>query len=74
MSKTYMKKEGGDGKIICCSLSNWGRYRADGFVFVETDEDGNTPEQQYKAQVNAAPAEVEAEAKPASKKKAAKKK
>ncbi len=53
MSKTYMKKEKGDTAIICVALSDWARYRTDGYVFVETDEDGQTPEQQFVAQTSA---------------------
>lgn len=57
MSKTYMQKEDKTGKrsgdIICCALSDWARYRTDGYAFVETDEDGNTPEQQFVAQTSA---------------------
>ena len=57
MSKTYMQKEDKKGKrsgdIICISLSDWGRYRTSGWAFVETDEDGNTPEQQFVAQTSA---------------------
>ena len=51
MSKTYMRKEKGDDTSIkCVALSDWARYRQSGYVFVETDEDGNTPEQQYVSQ------------------------
>ena len=54
MSKTYMQKEDKTGKrsgdIACISLSDWASYRTSGWAFVETDEDGNTPEQQFVAQ------------------------
>lgn len=54
MSKTYMQKEDNKGErsgdIICCALSDWARHRQSGYAFVETDEDGNTPEQQFVAQ------------------------
>jgi len=71
MSKTYMRKESGDDqKIVCISLSDWARYRQSGYVFVEKDADGNTPQQQFVAQDNSAP---EREAKPTAKKKAKKK-
>jgi len=54
MSKTYMQKEDKNGKrsgnIINIALSDWGSYRTSGYAFVETDEDGNTPEQQFVAQ------------------------
>lgn len=57
MSKTYMQKEDKKGKrsgdIICISLSDWGRYRTSGWAFVETNEDGQTPEQQFVAQTSA---------------------
>lgn len=56
MSKTYMQKEDKNGKrsgdIICISLSAWAKHRASGYAFVETDEDGNTPEQQFVAQTS----------------------
>lgn len=56
MSKTYMQKEDKHGKrsgdIICISLSAWAKHRASGYAFVETDEDGNTPEQQFVAQTS----------------------
>lgn len=54
MSKTYMQKEDKNGKrsgdIVCIALSDWASYRTSGYAFVETDEDGNTPEQQFVAQ------------------------
>jgi len=54
MSKTYMQKEDKTGKrsgdITCISLSDWASYRTSGWAFVETDEDGQTPEQQFVAQ------------------------
>lgn len=54
MSKTYMQKEDKKGKrsgdIVCISLSDWASYRTSGWAFVETDEDGKTPEQQFVAQ------------------------
>lgn len=54
MSKTYMQKEDKRGKrsgdLICISLSDWAGYRTSGWAFVETDQDGNTPEQQFVAQ------------------------
>lgn len=54
MSKTYMQKEDKTGKrsgdIACISLSDWASYRTSGWAFVETDEDGQTPEQQFVAQ------------------------
>jgi len=54
MSKTYMQKEDKKGErsgdIVCISLSDWASYRTSGYAFVETDEDGNTPEQQFVAQ------------------------
>ncbi len=54
MSKTYMQKEDKKGKrsgdIKCISLSDWASYRTSGWAFVETDEDGQTPEQQFVAQ------------------------
>ena len=60
MSKTYMQKEDKDGKgtgeIVCCALNDWAKYRGDGFAFVETDKNGNTPEAQYNKQTHAAPA------------------
>jgi hypothetical protein len=60
MSKTYMQKEDKDGKrtgkIVCCALNDWAKYRSDGFAFVESDEDGNTPEAQFQKQNNKAPA------------------
>jgi len=49
-----MQKEDKTGKrsgdIIHISLSDWASYRTSGWAFVETDEDGNTPEQQFVAQ------------------------
>jgi len=57
MSKTYMQKEDKNGKrsgdIICIALSDWAEHRTSGWAFVETDEDGNTPEQQFVAQESA---------------------
>lgn len=54
MSKTYMQKEDKTGKrsgdVVCISLSDWASYRTSGWAFVETDEDGITPEQQFVAQ------------------------
>ena len=54
MSKTYMQKEDKTGKrsgdIKCISLSDWASYRTRGWAFVESDEDGQTPEQQFVAQ------------------------
>ncbi len=54
MSKTYMQKEDKKGKrsgdIVCISLSDWAQYRTSGYAFVETNEDGQTPEQQFVAQ------------------------
>lgn len=61
MSKTYMRKEKGDDTIICVALSTWGSHRAKGYVFVESDKDGKTPEQQFVAQgQKAAPAKKKA--------------
>jgi len=49
-----MQKEDKNGKrsgdIVCIALSGWSGYRANGYAFVETDKDGNTPEQQFVAQ------------------------
>ncbi len=57
MSKTYMQKEDKKGKrsgdIKCIALSDWASYRTSGWAFVETDEDGITPEQQFVAQESA---------------------
>ena len=57
MSKTYMQKEDKKGKrsgdIVCIALSDWASYRTSGYAFVETDEDGQTPEQQFVAQTSA---------------------
>ncbi len=57
MSKTYMQKEDKNGKrsgdLKCISLSDWASYRTSGWAFVETDEDGQTPEQQFVAQESA---------------------
>lgn len=57
MSKTYMQKEDKKGKrsgdIICISLSDWAQHRTSGYAFVETNEDGQTPEQQFVAQTSA---------------------
>ncbi len=54
MSKTYMQKEDKKGKrsgdIKCISLSDWASYRTSGWAFVATNEDGQTPEQQFVAQ------------------------
>lgn len=54
MSKTYMQRQDKDGKasgeIICVALSDWARYRGDGYAFVETDEDGQTAAQQFVSQ------------------------
>jgi hypothetical protein len=44
------KKGERSGEIVCISLSDWASYRTSGYAFVETDEDGNTPEQQFVAQ------------------------
>ena len=56
MSKTYMQKEDKNGKrsgdIVCIALSDWASYRTSGYAFVETDEDGNTPAQQFVAQTS----------------------
>lgn len=53
-SQTYMQKEDKKGKrsgdIECISLSDWASYRTSGWAFVETDQDGITPEQQFVAQ------------------------
>ncbi len=54
MSKTYMQKEDKKGKrsgeIVNIALSDWASYRTSGYAFVETNEDGQTPEQQFVAQ------------------------
>jgi len=54
MSKTYMQKEDKNGKrsgeIVNIALSDWAQYRTSGYAFVETDEDGQTPQQQFVAQ------------------------
>lgn len=54
MSKTYMQKESKKGKrkgdIVCVSLADWQRYRMGGYAFVETDDSGATPEQQFRVQ------------------------
>jgi len=56
MSKTYMQKEDKNGQrsgdIVCISLSDWAKHRTSGYAFVETDEDGNTPQQQFVAQTS----------------------
>jgi len=53
-SQTYMQKEDKKGKrsgdIVCIALSDWASYRTSGWAFVETDQDGITPEQQFVAQ------------------------
>ena len=53
-SQTYMQREDKKGKrsgdIECISLSDWASYRTSGWAFVETDQDGITPEQQFVAQ------------------------
>ena len=53
-SQTYMQKEDKKGKrsgdIVCIALSDWASYRTTGYAFVETDQDGITPEQQFVAQ------------------------
>lgn len=54
MSKTYMRKEKGDTAIVQIALSDWAGYRRKGFVFVEADEDGVTPQQQFLNQTVAA--------------------
>lgn len=54
MSKTYMVKEKGDATIICVPLVNWARYRKDGYVFVEKNKAGDTPQKQFLDQINAA--------------------
>lgn len=56
MSKTYMRKEKGDDTIVCVALNEWPRYRASGYVFVEKNKDGDTPQQQFVKQ-DLAPAE-----------------
>ncbi len=56
-SQTYMQKEDKKGKrsgdIVCIALSDWASYRTSGWAFVETDQDGITPEQQFVAQESA---------------------